>query len=265
MKKNEKKGILVVSFGTSYAETRSLNIDACEKRIADSFPDYEIRRAFTSHIIIKKLKERDHLFIDKPEEALFKMKEDGFSEVIVQPLHIIPGEEYHEKIFKNVNRFMNDFEELVVGRPVLFESADYEAVLRGIRKQLPNLRKGDAVLYMGHGTHHSGNAAYRRLQDMIDKTDMPVYIGTVEGSPLLKDIIPRLKKDHIKKITLMPFMLVAGDHAVNDMAGNEDDSWKSILLAKGFEVDVYLHGLGENTIFQDIYVQHVKDAIDRKI
>ena len=264
MDKKGEKGILVVSFGTSYPETRKLTIEACEKRIEKAFPNYEVRRAFTSHMIIKKLKERDGIIIDKTEEALGKMKDSGFSVVIVQPLHIIPGEEYHEKVLKNVLKFKDDFEKLTVGRPILFDEEDYKKSIEALKGQLPDLGKGEAVLFMGHGSHHSGNSAYKRLQGMIDKLGLSVYIGTVEGSPLLNDIIPRLKKDNIKKVTLMPLMLVAGDHATNDMAGDEDDSWNTILKKHGFKVDLYLHGLGENSAFQDIYVQHVKDAIERK-
>ncbi|MDY6933391.1 MAG: sirohydrochlorin cobaltochelatase [Spirochaetota bacterium] len=260
-----KKGILVVSFGTSYAKTRRLTIDVCENRIAKAFPDYELRRAFTSNIIIKKLKERDNIFIDKVDEALWRMKSEGFTDVIVQPLHIIPGEEYNDKVISMAEKFNGEFKRLVVGKPLLFESEDFMDVIKSIEKQVPKLRPAEAVLFMGHGSHHPGNSVYMQLQNMIDEKNLPVYIATVEGSPLLDEIIPRLKRDDIEKLTLMPFMLVAGDHAINDMAGDEEDSWKNILEKEGFRVDLFLHGLGENPLIQDIFVRHTGDAISGKL
>jgi sirohydrochlorin cobaltochelatase len=262
MKKNVdgEKGILVVSFGTSYPETRKLTIEATEKRIAEAFPDYEVRRAFTSHIIIKILKERG-LMIDKPEEALAKMYEEGFSEVIVQPLHLMPGEEFHEKILKNVAPYEDAFEKIAVGRPLLSYTEDYHNVVDALDSQIPSLGSGEAVVFMGHGTHHPANAAYAMLQRVFDDHGSGIYVGTVEGYPILDDVIPLLERDRIRKVTLMPLMLVAGDHASNDMAGDEEDSWKMILLDKGYEVDIYLHGMGENPAIQDLYVRNVKDAM----
>ena len=258
---NGKKGILVVSFGTSFPETRKVTIEACEERIADAFPDYEVRRAFTSHIIIKILKE-EGLHIDRPGEALRKMHDDGFSEVIVQPLHVMAGEEFHEKILKNVARFEGAFETLEVGRPLLIYAEDYDETIEAVESQLPSMGRGEAVVFMGHGTHHPANATYSMLQLKLTAAGLPVYVGTVEGFPTLDEILPALKAASVRKVTLMPFMIVAGDHASNDMAGDEEGSWKSILRKEGFDVEIYLHGLGENQAIQDIYVQHVRDAME---
>jgi sirohydrochlorin cobaltochelatase len=262
MKKNVdgKKGILVVSFGTSYPETRKLTIEATEQKVEQAFPDYEVRRAFTSHIIIKILKE-EGLMIDKPEEALAKMYKEGFSEVIVQPLHLMPGEEFHEKILKNVAPYENSFEKIAVGLPLLSHADDYHNVIEALDSQIPAIGSGEAVVFMGHGTHHPSNAVYSMLQRVYDDHRSGIYVGTVEGYPTLDDVISLLERDRIRKVTLMPLMLVAGDHASNDMAGDEEDSWKMILLNKGYEVDIYLHGLGENAGIQDLYVQHIKDAM----
>lgn len=257
-----KKGILVVSFGTSYADTRKVTIEACEKKIAKSFPEYEVRRAFTSNMIIKKLKERDKIEIDNPEEALNKMKEEGFTEVIVQPLHIMPGIEY-EEVLDAVDKFEDSFEKIIVGRPVLYGIKDYKAAVEALKQQLPKkLNKDQAVVIMGHGTSHPANACYSCLQSVIDDEGLNVFVGTVEGYPDLDNVIAKLRKNKIKEVTLMPYMVVAGDHASNDMAGDEEDSWKSILKKEGFIVNVYLHGLGENAGYQDIYVQRVQDCID---
>lgn len=261
--KADKKGMLVVSFGTSYADTRKVTLDAVQEMITDNFKEYEVRRAYTSNIITKKLKKRDNIIIDDPEEALKKMKEEGFTEVIVQPLHIIPGAEYTD-LNDIVDKFAADksFDKLVLGRPVLYRTEDYKLAIEAVKTQLPELNEGQAVVFMGHGTPHPANSSYALLQYLLEEEGMGnVYVGTVEGTPDLNNVIRRLKKDNIKEVTLMPFMVVAGDHANNDMAGDEDDSWKTILKSEGFKVNTYLHGLGENKGIQEIYMQHVKDCI----
>lgn len=257
-----KKAILVTSFGTSYADTRALTIEACENDIARTFPDYEIRRSFTSHMIIRRLKERDGMTVPTPEEALAALTEEGVKEVIVQPLHIIPGEEFHEKIVKKIIPFTKLFDRLLLGRPLLYFEKDYLRTVEGIKGQLPVLKDGEAVVLMGHGTGHPANACYSCLQSFLDDAELPVFLANVEGYPELDVVIPRLQKRNIRKITLMPFMLVAGDHARNDMAGDADDSWISVLRDKGFEVHVYMHGLGENPRFREMYTQRVGEAIN---
>ncbi|RLA95385.1 MAG: sirohydrochlorin cobaltochelatase [Deltaproteobacteria bacterium] len=257
----KKRGILVVSFGTSYAAVRKSCIESVEKKIAETFSGYEVRRAFTSGMVIKKIKERDKIFIDNPEEALLKMKKEGFKEVVVQPLHIIPGVEY-EKVKEAVEKFKNgSFKKIVLGRPVLYDKEDYGAAVRALKIQIPKLDNHQMVVFMGHGTCHFSNACYTFLQSILNVHGLNVFVATVEGYPELKDIIPELKARGIIEITLMPYMLVAGDHVINDMAGEKENSWKNILIKAGFKVDMYLHGLGENPAYQDIYVQHVQDII----
>jgi sirohydrochlorin cobaltochelatase len=265
-----KKAILVVSFGTTYKDTRELTIERIEERVRETFKDYEVRRAFTAHIIIKILKERDGIIEFTPEEALDKLIEEGYSEVIVQPLHLIPGAEY-DYVKAVVHRFKNKkaFEKLTLGRPALFYKGeeegrpdDYGILVDAIEGTIP---KDKAVVYMGHGTIHHANACYPCLQSVIDDHGYEkVYVGTVEGYPTLQDIIRRLNKDEIKEVTLMPLMLVAGDHAKNDMASDEEDSWKTVLQNQGIKVNIYLHGLGEITKFQDIYLDHIRDVIENR-
>lgn len=256
-----KKAILVTSFGTSYPEARRANIETIENKIKDSFPAYEIKRAFTSNMIIKKLKNRDNIIIDTPEEAILKLIEDGYDEVVIQPLHIIPGEEY-EKIVLVYNKYRDSFKKLVLGKPILYHIEDYKEAVEALKIQIPNSKKDSAVILMGHGTKHFANACYASLQQFLDAAKMNVFVGTVEGYPEIVDIIPKLKENKIKTVTLMPYMVVAGDHAHNDMASDEDDSWKSILETEGFDVNIYLHGLGENVEYQCIYANRVKAAID---
>lgn len=265
----DKKAILVVSFGTTYPDTMKSTIEAVENKIKVEFPDYEVRRAFTSRIIIKKLAERDGVKIDTEKEALARLSAEGFREVIVQPLHIAAGEEFD--LVKGIVRHQQaakTFDKIALGRPLLYfmgqedKVDDYLAVAKALEAQLPKQKKDEAVVLMGHGGVHPGNSAYAALQlKLHDEGYNNVYIYTVEGYPTLDDVMKKLKTNKVKKVNLMPFMLVAGDHATNDMAGDEEDSAKSQLIAAGFNVVTYVHGLGENPKFQDIYAQHVKDAI----
>jgi sirohydrochlorin cobaltochelatase len=257
-----KKAILVVSFGTSYADTRKVTIEACEAKIKETFSDYEVRRAFTSSMIIRIMKIRDNIHVDTPEEALQKLQTEGFSEVIVQPLHIIPGSEFHD-VVHIVKKYESIFEKIHLGVPLLATTADYIAVVDVLKEQLPVLEEHEAVVFMGHGTHHPANTAYAALERMFDDQGLNnVFVGTVDGYPELDQVIQRLQANKIEKVTLMPFMLVAGDHAKNDMASDEEDSWKTILKKAGYVVDTCLHGLGENPGIQAMYVQHIHRALE---
>lgn len=263
-----KKAILVVSFGTTHEDTRKVTIDAIEEKIKHSFVDYDMRRAYTSHIILRVLKNRDGIHVDTPEEALEKLKNEGYNEVIVQPLHVIPGVEF-DYINNVVNRYKKSkaFENIVVGRPLIcFKGEeegvpdDYTVMVDALSKQLP---QEETVILMGHGTNHIANAVYCCFESVLrDRGFKNVHVATVEGYPTLDRVIPNVVAEGSKEVILMPLMLVAGDHAKNDMAGEDEDSWKSILEAEGFKVKIYLHGLGENSDIQDIYIQHIKDVIN---
>lgn len=265
-----KKAILVVSFGTTYEDARKVTIDVIEDKIKNTFVDYDIRRAFTSHVILKVLKNRDNIFIDTPEEALEKLKNEGYNEVIVQPLHVIPGAEF-DYVNNVVNKYKecNAFDNIWVGRPLICfkgEQAgvpdDYTIMVDALSKQLP---KDDTVILMGHGTNHIANAVYCCFESVLrDRGFINVHVATVEGYPTLDRVIPNVIAKGTKEVVLMPLLLVAGDHVKNDMMGEKKESWKNILEAEGFKVRIYLHGLGENIGVQDIYIQHINDVIDEK-
>jgi len=266
----DKKAILVVSFGTTYPDTLKLTIESVEHKIKEAFPDYEVRRAFTSRIVIKKLAERDGVQIDTETQALERLQAEGYKEVYIQPLHVVAGEEY-DKVNGMVTHYAHTkvFDKITLGRPLLYymgqegKPDDYLTAIKAIETQLPKLGHRDAVVFMGHGGVHPANAAYAALQIKLEEAGLNnAFVYTVEGFPALNSVIEKLKKNKVQKVTLVPFMLVAGDHANNDMAGDENNSAKSQLLKAGFKVDVYVHGLGENTAIQDIYVQHLKVAID---
>ncbi|GBG58125.1 sirohydrochlorin cobaltochelatase [Sporomusaceae bacterium FL31] len=264
-----KKAILVVSFGTTYLETLKLNIESVEDKIKAAFPDYEVRRAFTSRMVIKKLAARDGLVIDTEEQALAKLQAEGYTEVYVQPLHVVAGEEY-DKVRRLVVHFAHAkaFKLIKLGRPLLYfmgqeeQPDDYLAAITAITKQFPSFNDAEALVLMGHGGVHPANAAYAALQLKLEQAGLDgVYVYTVEGFPSLENIIEKLKANQVSKVLLAPFMLVAGDHAQNDMAGDDDDSAKSQLSLAGFSVEVCLRGLGENPYIQELYVQHLRDAM----
>lgn len=257
-----KKAILVVSFGTSYKETREKTIEACENKIREGLGEYDFHRAYTSNMIIRKLKNRDGIHIENPIEALDKLYEEGYEEVIVQTLHIICGEEFN-KLKEQVDSYQNKFKKIILGRPLLTYIDDYKEAVEAIKHQMPSMQDNEVVVFMGHGTFHESHATYPALEYMLRDNGINAYVGTVEGYPELDNVIKRLKEDNIKTVNLMPFMLVAGDHAINDMASDEEDSWKSMLEERGFEIKIHLKGLGENPYIQDKFMSHAYDCIEK--
>ncbi len=259
------KVMLVVSFGTSFNQSRLDTIGGIEAAFKAAFPDYQIRRAFTAQIIIDKLAERDGLRIDNIEQAMDRLVLDGVKEVVIQPTTVLAGYEYDD-VIEAITPYANKFKSFKIGKPLLMDDADYKAVADIMLKELkPYEAKDTRVLLMGHGTHHEANATYPKFEKLLrDKGHDDIYVGTVEGGVLIEDLLPILKEKGTKKVVLRPFMVVAGDHANNDMAGSEEDAWKSILEAEGYEVESVIEGLGQLKAIQDIYVQHAKDAIKSK-
>lgn len=257
------KVMLVVSFGTSYNDSRDKTIGAIENALAEAYPDYEVRRAFTSQIIIDKLKERDGLEIDNVEEAMKRLVADGVKEVIVQPTHVMPGFEYND-VVDEVKPYETMFDSLIVGQPLLSEDADFEPLVKILAEETKEYNTEDtAVVWMGHGTEHDANETYTKLQETFKAAGYDNYIvGTVEAEPTLEDVIAAAKELGVKKLVLSPLMIVAGDHANNDMAGEEEDSWKSILTKEGFEVECVLRGMGEYKGVQQMFADHVKKAMN---
>ena len=253
---------LVVSFGTSYNDTRAKTIDAVEAELQEAYPDYEVRRAFTSQIIIDILKERENLTIDNVTEAMERLVADGVKEVVVQPTHIMTGFEYDDMV-KEVSAYESKFDSLKISKPVLTDDADYDAVVEALVAENSQLEAEDTVLvFMGHGTEHEANTTYAKLQEKLNAAGHENYIiGTVEATPTLEDVVAAVKASGAKKVVLSPLMIVAGDHANNDMAGDEEDSWKSILTAEGFEVSCQLKGLGEYEAIRQILIAHAADAM----
>lgn len=259
---SNKKVILVVSFGTSYNDTRDITIGAIEEDIKKTYTDYEIRRAFTSQIIINKLKTRDKIEIDNVTQAMEKLVKDKFNTVICQPTHVMNGYEYDDML-KDVNIFKGKFKNLTFGTPLLTSVQDYKNIVNAINEEIPKLNTNDAIVFMGHGTEHFANATYAALDYQFKENgNKNIFVGTVESYPDLYTLLKQIKKLNPKKIYLMPLMVVAGDHANNDMAGNHKGSWKTTFESEGFEVEPILKGLGEYKTVRKIYVEHVKKAIE---
>jgi len=269
---NDRKAILVVSFGTTYPEARQAAIDQVTAKIRLAFPEYTVRQAFTSRRVIERINTREGIRYLTEEQALAALAEEGFRELVVQPLHMEAGYEY-DKVRRVVETYRDKqaFENLYLGRPLLYYAGqegvtdDYLAAIQAVRRTFPPIGPQEAIALLGHGGLHPANAVYAALQLKLQDAGIgQVYVFTVDGYPAVEDLVRRLAADGVRKVTLIPLLLVAGEHARRDMAGDEPDSFRSRLQDAGFEVSVCLQGVGENPAIQDIYVQHVKDAIAEK-
>ena len=255
-----KKGILIVSFGTSQLDTLEKTIAVIEREAAEKFPRAGVYRAFTSSVIIRKLKRTAGLALDTVGEALERMAADGVEEVIVQPTHIINGIE-NDAMMESLMEHMGLFRQIRAGKPLLSTVDDYKKSVHAVMTET-ELDPGEMLVLMGHGTDHHANSAYPTLEYTFHALGYTqVLVGTVESFPELNNVMARLEISGKKKAVLMPFMLVAGDHAKNDMAG-EEDSWKSRLEEEGYEVRVILKGLGELEGIRKIFLEHIEEAAE---
>lgn len=253
----KKVGILLVAFGSSKLSAQ-VSFENIDKKVKATYPEIPVRWAYTSTIIRKKLA-RQGKHLDSPEVALARMQDEGFTHVAVQSLHTIAGSEYHD-LRRTVGAFrvMGGFQRILLGNPLLATQDDMQRSVDAILKTIPREReKSEAVVLMGHGTHHPSNAFYAALMFQLQQKDPNIFVGTVEGYPEVNLIKELLLKRGIKKAYLMPFMSVAGDHAKNDMASDEDDSWKSILTKAGIQCVPILKGTAEYDVFVEIWVDHV--------
>lgn len=256
-----RKAILVVSFGTSHGDTRQRTIEQIEEDIRKAYPEYAVYRAFTSKMIIQILKQRDGIEVFTVSKAMEQMKRDGITDIVIQPTHILNGIE-NDFMIQEADLYKKEFTSLVFGTPLLHKTEDYWKVIDAFVKRLPELSKKEAVIGMGHGTKHYSNASYAALDYMFkDRGYKNIYIATVEAYPSLNDILKKLKEKEYDKVILIPFMIVSGDHAKNDMAGSDEDSWKVILEREGFGTTCILEGLGENPDIRKILQDHVGEAL----
>lgn len=255
--------LLVLSFGTSFNDSRRFTIGAIEASLEKAFPDYSVRRGFTANIIIDHIQRRDGILIDDINKALERAVDNGVKNLVIQPTHLMNGIEYNE-IVDTVAEYSDAFEKVVFGEPLLTSDDDFKRVENAIVNWTAEYDDGKtAICFMGHGTEADSNSVYAKMQDMLTADGHKNYfIGTVEAEPSLEDVISKVNDGSYEKVVLEPLMVVAGDHANNDMAGDDEDSWKSAFEAEGYEVECVLRGLGENEAIRQIYVEHAQKAID---
>ena len=264
----DKDAIVVMTFGTTFAENRAKTIDATIEGIKAAHPGVKVVTAYTSHIIIDRVAANEGIKYPTPEEALAQLKAEGYTRVALTTLDIIPGMEYNYKLGV-FNSYKQNFKKMTIGTPLMYwqgqeeQADDVTEVLEAFATQFPKTKKGEGIVIMAHGTPNIANAYYAVIQEKLQEMGYDnVFIETVEGWPSMETIIPKLKAKKIKKVTIMPFMMVAGDHANNDMAGSEEDSHKSILEKEGIKVEAYIHGLGENEAVRNVFVERANAAWD---
>lgn len=252
----EKTAILMVHFGTTFDDTRTLTIDAINKKAQQTFPEVKVVEAYTSRIIINRLKKRG-VFKSTPQEALLRLAADGYTHIIVQGTNVIDGVEA-EVLRKEASLMTPFFEEIRVGRPLLYSVEDCEKVVGILSSRYKDAtEKKGAVVLIGHGTSTPANAIYSQIDYMFTANGNPSFhVATVEGYPTLATTEQLLKKAHTKNVTLVPFMFVAGDHAKNDI----DGEMREELSNDGYNVSTILEGLGQIPEIQDIYIEHIKEA-----
>lgn len=255
--------LLVLSFGSSFNDSRRLNIGAIESDLEKAFPDYSVRRGFTANIVIDHIQNRDGVKIDDVDEAMNRAVDNNVKNLVIQPTHLMNGLEYQE-LEEQVAQYADAFDKIAIGKPLLTSEDDFKRVEQALVDWTSEYDDGEtAICFMGHGTEAESNEVYQKMQDLLTADGHDNYfVGTVEASPSLEDVLAKVKAGSYKRVVLEPMMVVAGDHANNDMAGEEEDSWKTTFEDAGYEVTCLLRGLGENEAIRQIYVEHAQAAMD---
>ena len=257
-----ERELLVVSFGTSYNDSRRLTIGAIESDLEAAFPDWSVRRAFTSQIIIDHVKKRDGEVIDNVHDALERAVDNGVKTLVVQPTHLMHGFEYND-LKNELAEYADAFDRIVLAEPLLNTDRDFDMVAEAVVDATAAFDNGEtAICFMGHGTEADSNAVYAKMQTVLKEAGCEhYYIGTVEAKPSVEDVLKMVQNGSCKRVVLRPLMIVAGDHANNDMAGDEDDSWKSVFTAAGYEVECVIEGLGQLPAIRQLIVEHAREAM----
>ena len=243
-----KKAILVTSFGTSHRDTREKCLDLIQREVEEKYGSENVERAYTSRIIRRIIEKNEGVHIFDQEEGLKVLKDRGFEEIITMSLHILDGIEYS----KLDDKFGK------ISKPLLADDEDFEKIVEN--KEFNDLEGNDAIVFMGHGTESEADYAYQKLQDEYLKAGKNnIFIATVEGKVTIEDIIEKMKEKGFRNILLKPLMIVAGDHAKNDMSSDDEDSWKTILKNEGYEVTAVLKGMGEYKFIREMFMDKLKD------
>lgn len=256
--------LLVISFGTSYNDNRRLTIGAVEEAMEKAFPDWSVRRAFTAQLIIDRLQRRDGQVIDNVGQALDRAVENGVKRLVIQPTHLLDGLEYND-VVNEAAQYADAFEAMAIGAPLLTSDEDFQIVAKVMAEATAQYDDGKtAICFMGHGTEAAANTVYARMQQvMTDAGYANCFIGTVEAAPTLDDVLALVQAGGYERVVLQPMMIVSGDHANNDMAGEDEDAWKTVFENAGYEVECVLKGLGEYEAIHDLLAAHAQAAIDQ--
>ena len=242
-----KKAILVTSFGTSHKDTRKKCLDSIQREVEEKYGNENVERAYTSGIIRRIIEKNEGIHIFDQKEGLKVLKDKGFEEIITMSLHILDGIEYS----KLDDKFGK------ISKPLLADDEDFEKIVEN--KEFNDLEDDDAIVFMGHGTESEADYAYQKLQkEYLKAGKSNIFIATVEGEVTIKDIIEKMKGKGFKKILLKPFMIVAGDHAKNDMSSDDEDSWKTMLKNEGYEVTSVLKGMGEYEFIRKMFMDKLE-------
>lgn len=271
--------IVLAAYGSSHPRAMTTYARIVD-RYQKTFFGSEVKLAFTSKHIRERIAEKEHIRIPGPLTALADLQDQGYRDVAVQPLHIVPGGEFHElaSLVQGLRciRGRFGFRSLEIGRPLLADLEDCRRgslaltpILDGIIPDIHDAHEGlpaelkrdpdvEAVVLIGHGSRHPGDCIYSQMADILEISHKNAFLGTLEGHPGIEDVILKLKRSRVKKVRLIPFLLVAGGHAAKDIAGDDKGSWKSILKSQGFDTSVYPNGLGESERITEIFIEHTK-------
>lgn len=256
------KAIVVISFGSTFAETRKHDIGGIEQAIANAFPEYDQYRAFTSAIVRKRLADQA-IYVKDLDETLQQLQRLGYTEILLQPTHLLHGEEFEQKVLSLKEKYANSFNTILLGNPLICTEEDYRQTATALAAQFPKLKHNEGVILMGHGSPRPNNKAFRytyvKLQEIFDSMELPVLVGTVEDEdvPNFDAVKESLVKRGYTKVHMYPLMVVAGDHANNDMYGDDPDSWKTQIEALGIDTEGHLNGIGRYKAIQNLYIQHI--------
>ena len=263
-----KKALLIISFGSTFADTREKDIGGIENALALAFPAYDKFSAYTSGFIRKRLAAKG-IIIEDAEQVLQNLAAAGYEEVLLQPTHLLHGEEFEQKVQGLEATYRNSFKKFSISQPLITQEKDYELVARAVASQFPALGKAEGIMLMGHGTPRNNNRAhgytYKKMQEAFDALGLPVVVGTVEeeDTPNFAEALEEVLARGYKKVHLYPMMVVAGDHANNDMYGEDETSWRSRLEAKGIQTQGHLYGIGRNKAVQRLYIEHALQALEK--
>lgn len=256
------KALVVVSFGTTFDEARTKDIGGIEEALQAAFPNRDFYRAFTSYIVMERLEKNKGITVHDLPTVLAQLKKDGYKDILIQSTHLLHGEEFEQKILPTVKKYQKKFDRVVIGNPLMTDEKDFAIAAAAIATQFPVLQKGEGIVLMGHGSPRDNNKSFGRtyniMQKCFDDMGLPVVVGVVEeeDSPNVHAAVALVKNRNYQKVHMFPLMLVAGDHAHNDMYSDEEDSWKTKIEALGVETVGHLGGIGRNIAIQNIFVQH---------